>query len=45
VPGDDWPAYTHADRAVMVFDRRSHVVYDPHAERREAWQGFTLAER
>jgi para-nitrobenzyl esterase len=45
VPGDDWPAYTHADRAVMVFDRRSHVAYDPHAERREAWQGFTLAER
>jgi para-nitrobenzyl esterase len=45
VPGDDWPAYTHTDRAVMVFDRRSQVVYDPHAERREAWQGFTLAER
>jgi para-nitrobenzyl esterase len=45
VPGDDWPAYTHADRAVMVFDRRSHVAYDPHAERRQAWQGFTLAER
>jgi para-nitrobenzyl esterase len=43
VPGDDWPAYTHADRAVMVFNRRSRVVYDPHAERREAWQGFTLA--
>ncbi len=43
VPGDDWPAYTHSDRAVMVFDRRSHVVHDPHAERREAWEGFTLA--
>lgn len=45
MPGDDWPAYTHADRAVMVFNRRSHVVYDPHAERREAWHGFTLAAR
>ena len=45
VPGDDWPAYTHADRAVMVFDRRSRVEYDPHAERREAWHGFTLAAR
>ena len=22
VPGDDWPAYTLADRAVMVFDRK-----------------------
>ena len=31
VPGDDWPAYTPADRAVMVFDRRSRVEYDPHA--------------
>jgi para-nitrobenzyl esterase len=45
VPGDDWPAYTHADRAVMVFDRRSHVVHDPHGNRREAWAGFTLASR
>jgi para-nitrobenzyl esterase len=45
VPGDDWPAYTHSDRAVMVFDRRSRVVHDPHAERRVAWEGFTLATR
>ncbi len=43
VPGDDWPAYTDADRAVMVFDRRSHLEFDPHPERRMAWQGFTLA--
>ena len=41
-PGDDWPAY-HLDRAVMVFDRRSHVIHDPHAARRVAWEGFTLA--
>jgi para-nitrobenzyl esterase len=26
-----------------VFDRRSHLEYDPHAERREAWEGFSLA--
>ena len=43
MPGDDWPAYTHLDRAVMVFDRRSHVIHDPHAARRVAWQGFSLA--
>jgi para-nitrobenzyl esterase len=43
VPGDDWPAYTDTDRAVMVFDRKSHLEFDPHPERRIAWQGFTLA--
>ena len=31
VPGEDWPAYSAADRAVMVFDRRSRVEFDPHA--------------
>ena len=45
VPGDDWPAYTHPIVPVMVFDRRSHVEYDPHADRRQAWEGFTLAAR
>ncbi len=45
VPGEDWPAYDHADRAVMVFDRRSRVVYDPHADRRAAWAGFSMASR
>jgi para-nitrobenzyl esterase len=43
VPGDDWPAYTGEDRAVMVFDRRPRVEYDPHAARRQAWEGFSLA--
>ncbi|OHV05883.1 carboxylesterase/lipase family protein [Mycobacterium talmoniae] len=43
VPGDDWPAYTAADRAVLVFDRECRVEYDPHPERRIAWQGFSLA--
>jgi para-nitrobenzyl esterase len=42
-PGDDWPAYTETDRAVMVLDRRSHLEFDPHPERRLAWQGFSLA--
>jgi para-nitrobenzyl esterase len=37
VPGEDWPAYTETDRAVMVFDRRSRIDYDPHAHRRLAW--------
>jgi para-nitrobenzyl esterase len=43
VPGDDWPPYTPADRAVMVFDRKSRIEYDPHAHRRMAWDGFSLA--
>jgi para-nitrobenzyl esterase len=43
VPGEDWPGYTRADRAVMVLDRRPHVEYDPHADRRQAWEGFSLA--
>jgi para-nitrobenzyl esterase len=43
VPGDDWPAYAEPDRAVMVFDRRSRVEFDPTPARRRAWQGFSLA--
>ena len=43
VPGDGWPAYTDTDRAVMVFDRKSHLEFDPHPERRMAWEGFSLA--
>jgi para-nitrobenzyl esterase len=43
VPGEDWPAYTGADRAVMVFDGRPRIEYDPHADRRQAWEGFSLA--
>jgi para-nitrobenzyl esterase len=42
-PGDGWPAYASADRAVMVFDRRPRVEYDPHADRRQAWEGFSFA--
>jgi para-nitrobenzyl esterase len=43
VPGDEWPAYTPDERAVMVFDRKSRVEFDPHADRRQAWEGFSLA--
>ncbi|OBI57005.1 carboxylesterase/lipase family protein [Mycobacterium sp. E787] len=42
-PGDDWPAYTPHDRAVMVFDRKSRIEFDPHPHRRMAWDGFSLA--
>jgi para-nitrobenzyl esterase len=42
-PGDDWPVYTRADRAVMVFDRKSRIEFDPHPHRRIAWDGFSLA--
>ena len=45
VPGDDWPAYTSADRAVKVFDRRPRVEYDPHADRRQAWEGLLAGHR
>ena len=43
VPGDDWPRYTAADRATMVFDRRSRVEFDPAPLRREAWAALTAA--
>ncbi|OBA78317.1 carboxylesterase [Mycobacterium sp. 1164966.3] len=43
IPGDDWPAYTRTDRAVMVFDRKCRVEFDPHQHRRMAWDGFSLA--
>ncbi len=43
VPGDDWPLYTLDDRAVMVFDSKCRVEFDPHADRRLAWDGFSLA--
>jgi para-nitrobenzyl esterase len=42
-PGDDWPAYTPDDRAVMVFDHKSRIEFDPHPHRRMAWDGFSLA--
>jgi len=29
----------------MVFNRRSRIAYDPHAERRRAWASFSLAAR
>jgi para-nitrobenzyl esterase len=43
-PGDDWPAYAPHDRAVMVFDRKSRIEFDPHPHRRMAWDGFSLAQ-
>ena len=43
VPGDDWPRYHPDDRAVLVFDRKSRVEFDPHPDRRMAWDGFSLA--
>ncbi|MFA7512191.1 MAG: carboxylesterase/lipase family protein [Mycolicibacterium vanbaalenii] len=43
VPGADWPRYSAEDRPVMVFDRHPRLEYDPHAHRRQAWEGFSLA--
>lgn len=45
VPGGDWPQYTRDERAVLVLDRRRRVEFDPHSERRQAWEGFFLATR
>jgi len=28
-----------------VFDRHTRVEYDPHPHRRQAWEGFSLANR
>jgi para-nitrobenzyl esterase len=41
-PGGGWPPYNLHDRAVMVFDRNPGIEFDPHPERRGAWDGFTL---
>ena len=45
VPGDGWPRYTSDARPVLVFDRASRVDNDPHADRREAWEGFQVLGR
>ncbi len=45
VPGEGWPTYTADKRAVLVFDRVPRVEFDPAAERRQAWEGFSLAGR
>ncbi len=44
-PGDDWPVYNREERPVLVFDRHTHVEFDPHPHRREAWASFTFAEK
>ncbi|KWX66771.1 carboxylesterase/lipase family protein [Mycobacterium sp. NAZ190054] len=45
VPGADWPRYRRDERAVLVLDRRRRIEYDPHADRRMAWEDFFLAAR
>lgn len=39
-PDVDWPEYTATDRAVMTFDKRSRVEYDPTPARRRAWENL-----
>ena len=41
-PGEGWPRYDEGMRAVLVFDRQTRLQYDPDADRRRAWEGFTL---
>jgi para-nitrobenzyl esterase len=43
VPGAGWPTYDAETRAVMVFDRRSRIEFDPDPLRRAAWEGFSLS--
>lgn len=45
VPGDGWPRYTSDARPVLVFDRAWRVENDPHADRRQAWEGFQVLGR
>ena len=44
MPGNDWPVYTATDRAVFVIDHKCRVEFDPHPQRRMAWDGFSLAQ-
>ncbi len=43
VPGEGWPRYREPQRAVMVFDRRARLEFDPMPARRRAWQHHSLA--
>ncbi len=43
-PGSDWPAYTTADRRVLIIDDPSRVDTDPDARRREVWQRLHSTE-
>jgi para-nitrobenzyl esterase len=43
VPGE-WPSYNRDERPVLVFDRHTHVEFDPHQHRRQAWAGFSLVQ-
>jgi para-nitrobenzyl esterase len=40
-PGADWPRYSPADRATMVFADDAAVVHDPAGADRRAWDGLT----
>ena len=42
VPGE-WPVYDRDQRPVLVFDRHTHVEYDPNQDRRQAWANFSMA--
>lgn len=42
VPGSDWPAWTPAERATMIFDRESRVENDPASLQRQAWANIPI---
>lgn len=48
-PGTEWPAYQPPSddtpgRATAIFDAESHVIYDPKAAQRRAWEGYEMTE-
>ncbi|MBP3088977.1 carboxylesterase/lipase family protein [Corynebacterium sp. sy017] len=48
-PGHHWPRYVAPNdifpgRATKIFDRHSHVIYDPQRNRRQAWQNYDMTE-
>ena len=44
-PATAGPRTPRTSARCMVFDRHSRLEYDPDADRRRAWEGFTLAAR
>jgi para-nitrobenzyl esterase len=38
----EWPAYSAANRATMLFDRPAKVVIDPFREELDVWEGMKL---
>ena len=40
----EWPAYTQAERATMVFDDECRITRDPDRDARVLWTGLVRAD-